>query len=77
MAYSNNAETRLRRDQSQGTAEQNTRPNYGVRALWIVAAVIMIWLIAALMTRPVDKLPPQADPTASEQSRAVPPPSRQ
>ncbi len=74
MAYSDDTDSRLRRDRSQWAIADNSGPNYGVRVLGIVAAVVLIWLVAALLTRPVAKLPPQADPAISEQSRFVPNP---
>lgn len=74
MTYSDEAETRVRRHQAQEPVDRTTRPNYGVRALGVVAAVVALWLLAALATRPVDNLPPQADPSVSEQSPSVPVP---
>jgi hypothetical protein len=74
MTYSNEAETRVRRHQGEGSEDRNSRPNYGVRALGVVAAIVGLWILVALTTRPVDNLPPQADPNVAEQTPSVPVP---
>lgn len=74
MAYSDDTDTRLRGSRNQRPMTEDAGPNYGVRALGVVAAVVVVWLVAALLTRPVNKLPPQADPALSEQSHVTPSP---
>lgn len=72
MAYRDDTDTRREHEYRQ-QADREPRPvrertsNYGLRALGALAAAVLIWVIfAALWTRPIDNLPPQADPAATQ-----------
>ncbi len=75
MTPRDETEIRVRRHPREEATDQNARPNYGVLALGAVVAVLVIWLLAALLIRPVSNLPPQVDSSASEQSPAPHPPA--